>query len=81
MKQLTITYDGKVIFDGGVEEFAWSDKGSSVSVTGKTKAGNPGGFLDLLAAAAKKQTEANAEDRKMALDMEKREMQVAADGD
>lgn len=62
MKRLTITYnDNTVLFDGLVDEFAWQDTASMVTVSGKKKAEKPAaaaGLLDMLTAASRQRTDA-----------------------
>lgn len=38
MKRLTITYDGRELYDGDVAEFTWKESDSEIVVTGRTEA-------------------------------------------
>lgn len=41
MKRLTITYNGIPLFDGDVDEMAWTDTTQGVTVQGKIKRPTP----------------------------------------
>lgn len=78
MKDLRIEYDGKVIWDGSVSEFAWSETDSGVKVEGRLQRKPPagtgngfGGFLEAIAASQRKQTESVVAQRKKQLEAEK----------
>lgn len=72
MKNLTITYGDQTLFSGDVQEITWTDSDTAISITGKIKAAAGGqGFMDLLAAMAKQQTEKDVENRKLAFEQEK----------
>ena len=62
MPHLTITYDDRVIYDGDVEEFTWTDAPGAVQVTGRTKRSAGNGLLDLLAATRKAKAQADTRD-------------------
>jgi hypothetical protein len=50
LKNLTIVYDGKTLYDADVDEIVWTDSPYGVSVQGKIKPakGSGKGLLDLI---------------------------------
>lgn len=72
MKRLTITYDGRVWFDGDVSDVVLTDSDAKVSVTGNIKRANTtasvSGLGDLIARASKAKTQQTAEKLKEAAD-------------
>lgn len=70
MKRLTITYDGRVWFDGDVSEVALTDSDSKVSVVAAIKRANTSasvsGLGDLIARASKAKTAAVAQEKREA---------------
>lgn len=75
MKKLRIEFGDKVIWDGEIDEFNWSESDSGIKVEGRLKrrgtAGTGNGFLDLLASAQRRQTNSVVAQRKNELEVEK----------
>ena len=60
---LTVIWDGTTIFDGDVEELVFTDNDTGIKVEGRIKRAQAGGgFLDILAAAAKPKPAPTQED-------------------
>ena len=73
MKTLKIISNDIVLFDGEVNEVSFTDGEAGVKVEGRYKraGGSGSGFLDLLTAAQKRQTNSIVAQRKESLNAEK----------